>query len=102
MNMQALLKQAQKMQKDLAEKDKELKSKLYEKSMGGGVIKVVMKGDMTIENIEIAEELLDKENKEDLQDMLIAGLNEVLKKANADKESTMNQITGGIKMPGGF
>ena len=55
MNMQALLKQAQKMQKDLAEKDKELKSKLYEKSMGGGVIKVVMKGDMTIENIEIAE-----------------------------------------------
>ena len=100
--MQALLKQAQKMQKDLAEKDKELKSKLYEKSMGGRVIKVVMKGDMTIENIEIAEELLDKENKEDLQDMLIAGLNEVLKEVNADKESTMNQITGGIKMPGGF
>lgn len=102
MNMQALLKQAQKMQKDLAEKDKELKSKLYEKSMGGGVIKVALKGDMTIESIEIAEELLDKENKEDLQDMLIAGLNEVLKEANADKESTMNQITGGIKMPGGF
>ena len=70
--------------------------------MGGGVIKVVMKGDMTIESIEIAKELLDKENKEDLQDMLIAGLNEVLKEVNADKESTMNQITGGIKMPGGF
>ena len=57
---------------------------------------------MTIESIEIDKELLDKENKEDLQDMLIAGLNEVLKEVNADKESTMNQITGGIKMPGGF
>ena len=46
--------------------------------------------------------LVDVYKRQDLQDMLIAGLNEVLKEVNADKESTMNQITGGIKMPGGF
>lgn len=102
MNMQALLKQAQKMQKDMAAKEKELKEKIYEASMGGGVVRVSMRGDFTINEIEIDEALLEKENKEDIQDMLISALNDILQQANEDKESSMNEITGGVKMPGGF
>lgn len=102
MNMQALLKQAQKMQRDMADKEKELSEKTYEATMGGGVIKVSMKGDFKIESIDIDESLLEKDNKEDIQDMLISALNDVLGKANEDKEKTMNAITGGVKMPGGF
>lgn len=101
MNMQALLKQAQKMQKDLAKVEAELSEKEYEATMGGGVVKVSVK-DMKVETIEIDETLLEKDGKEDLQDMLKAALNEALTLAVEDKEKTMNAITGGVKMPGGF
>lgn len=101
MNMQALLKQAQKMQKDLAKVEEELSEKEYEATMGGGVVKVSVKG-MMVETIEIDEALLEKDGKEDLQDMLKAALNDAFTQAIEDKEKTMNAITGGVKMPGGF
>ena len=102
MNMQALLKQAQKMQKELSKVENELNQKEYESTMGGGVIKVTVKGNMEVESISINEELLEKENKEDLEEMLKSAVNEALAKAVKDKETTMNKITGGVKMPGGF
>lgn len=101
MNMQALLKQAQKMQKDLAKVEEELSAKEYEATMGGGVVKVVIK-DMKVEDIQIEESLLEKDGKEDLQEMLKAALNDAFTQAVEDKEKTMNSITGGVKMPGGF
>ena len=97
MNMQALLKQAQKMQKDLAKVESELNEKEYEATMGGGVVKVAVKG-MQVESIQIDETLLDKDGKE----MLKAALNDAFNQAVEDKEKTMNAITGGVKMPGGF
>ncbi len=102
MNMQALLKQAQKMQKELAKVENELNENEYESTMGGGVIKVTVKGNMEVQNISINEELLEKENKEDLEEMLKSAINDALDKATKDKEKTMNKITGGVKMPGGF
>ena len=102
MNMQALLKQAQKMQKELSKVENELNQKEYESTMGGGVIKVTVKGNMEVESISINEELLEKENKEDLEEMLKSVVNDALAKAVKDKETTMNKITGGVKMPGGF
>ena len=101
MNMQALLKQAQKMQKDLAKVESELNEKEYEATMGGGVVKVAVKG-MQVESIQIDETLLDKDGKEDLEEMLKAALNYAFNQAVEDKEKTMNAITGGVKMPGGF
>lgn len=101
MNMQALLKQAQKMQKDLAKVESELNEKEYETTMGGGVVKVAVKG-MQVESIQIDETLLDKDGKEDLEEMLKAALNDAFNQAVEDKEKTMNAITGGVKMPGGF
>ena len=69
MNMQGLLKQAQKMQKELTKLEDELNEKVYETTMGGGVIKVEVKGSMSVESISIDESLLEKDNKEDLEDM---------------------------------
>lgn len=101
MNMQALLKQAQKMQKDIARVEEELAEKEYEATLGGGVVKVVVKN-MEVEAISIDESLLDKNGKEDLEDMLKVALNNAFNQATEDKEKTMNAITGGVKMPGGF
>lgn len=102
MNMQGLLKQAQKMQKELTKLEDELNEKVYETTMGGDVIKVEVKGSMSVESISIDESLLEKDNKEDLEDMLKSALNDAFAKAVEDKEKNMNQITGGVKMPGGF
>ena len=101
MNMQALLKQAQKMQKDLAKVESELNEKEYEATMGGGLVKAAVKG-MQVESIQIDETLLDKDGKEDLEEMLKAALNDAFNQAVEDKEKTMNAITGGVKMPGGL
>lgn len=102
MNMQGLLKQAQKMQKELTKLEDELNEKVYETTMGGGVIKVEVKGNMSVESISIDESLLEVDNIEDLEEMLKSALNDAFAKAVEDKEKNMNQITGGVKMPGGF
>lgn len=100
--MQNLLKQAQKMQKELAKVEEDLKEQTYESTMGGGVVKVEVTGDMEVTNIELADAIIDVEAKEDLQEMIKAAINDALNKATADKEKKMNALTGGIKMPGGF
>lgn len=102
MNMQGLLKQAQKMQKELAQIEKRLEAAQYEETMGGGAVKVVVKGSLEIESISIDEDLLNAEGKEDLEEMVKSAINKALEKAKTDKEKKMNAVTGGIKMPGGF
>ena len=102
MNMQGLLKQAQTMQKELAKVESELNSTIYEETMGGGVIKVEVKGSMEVESISIDTSLLNEEGKEDLEEMIKSAINEALVKAKKDKDKKMNAITGGVKMPGGF
>lgn len=102
MNMQGLLKQAQKMQKELAKVESGLNSTIYEETMGGGVIKVEVKGSMEVESISIDTSLLNEEGKEDLEEMIKSAINEALVKAKKDKDKKMNAITGGVKMPGGF
>lgn len=102
MNMQALLKQAKKMQNDLAKLEDELNENIYESSMGGGAVKVEVKGNMSIESISIDEALLEKSGKDDLEQMLKSALNDALQKASDTKEKNMNALTGGVKMPGGF
>ena len=97
MNMQGLLKQAQKIQNELTKLEDELNEKVYETTMGGGVIKVEVKGSMSVESISIDESLLEKDNKEDLEDMLKSALNDAFAKAVEDKKKNMNQITGGVK-----
>lgn len=102
MDIGALMKQATKMQKELKVKEEELQNKTYEASVNGGLINVTVTGRNQIENIEIDESLLEKDNKEILQDMILMAVNQALGKMNEDKEETMQELTGGIKMPGMF
>lgn len=102
MNMQNLLKQAQKMQKELTSVEDELKTKTYEAELSNGIIKAVVNGEMKVMDVQIDTTLLEKDNKEELQDMIITVINNALSTAASDKEETLKGITGGIKVPGGF
>lgn len=102
MDIAALMKQATKMQKDLKVKEEELESKTYDASVNGGVVKVVVTGRNQLESVEIDESLLEQDNKEILQDMIMMAVNQALGKMVEDKEETMKELTGGIKMPGIF
>lgn len=102
MNIQSLLKQAKNMQKELNKLEAELKEKTYSTSVGGGVVKVTVSGENKVVDLSIDETLLDKENKEELQDMILMAVNEALSQMTKDKEDTMGAMTNGIKMPGVF
>lgn len=62
--------------------------------MGGGAVKVSVKGSMEIEKIQIADELMEKENKEDLEELLLACMNQALSKVKEEKEKNMKSMTG--------
>lgn len=102
MNMQALLKQAQKMQKELNKAETELKEHTYESTMAGGLVKVTVQGTMEVSQIEIQEELLKAEEKETLQELLVSAINDAMKQATDEKDKVMKKMTGGVKLPGGF
>lgn len=102
MDIQKLMKQAKKMQDELMKQQHELESKSYEASVSGGAVKVILSGKCKLEHVTIEEDLLDKENKEMLEDMILMAVNDVLSKMNLDKEETLGAMTGGAKVPGIF
>jgi len=101
-DFQKLLKEVQKMQKRLEEASRELEEKTVEAQVGGGMVRVVANGRQEILSVEIEEELLKPEEKEMLQDLIVAGVNEALKKAKMMIEEELAKITGGLPLPPGF
>ena len=101
-SMNEMLRQAQKMQADMQQKQAELDEKQYEISAGGGVVKVKISGKKEILNIEISPEIVDPDDIETLQDIMVAAVNEAIKKVDSTNEAEMNKITGGLGMPGMF
>lgn len=102
-NMSNLVKQAQKMQKDMEKLQEELKDKTIETSAGGGAIKVVATGRKEIKEIVIKPEVVDPDDVEMLQDLIVAAVNEAIRKADDMVNSEMNKITGGLGgIPGLF
>ena len=99
-NMNNLMKQAQKMQKQMEETTKALEEKTYEASAGGGVVKVTVSGKKEITAVKIAEEVVDPDDIEMLEDLIMAATNEALRTMEADSQAQMAKITGG--MGGGF
>ena len=91
-----------KLQQNLSEAQNAIDQKEYAVSIGGGVLQVKVKGNMEISEITISDELMSLENKEDLQDMLISGLNQALQKAKDEKDEKMQSMTAGISIPGVF
>lgn len=102
MDMEKIFSEAMKLQQNLSDTQAELNEKKYEMSMGGGALRVCAKGSMEIESIEIDDDLMKQENKEDLQDLLISCINQALNQAKKDKEQEMKSMTAGMSIPGVF
>lgn len=98
-NMQAMLKQAQKMQEDMASAQADLEQREYSATAGGGMVKAIVDGTHLLRSIELQPETVDPEDTEMLADLIVAAVNEAVRKAQADSEETLGKITGGMKMP---
>ena len=90
------------MQADMQTKQAELDAREYEVSAGGGVVKVKINGKKEILNIDISPEIVDPDDIETLSDILVAAVNESIKKVDATNESELGQITGGLSGLGLF
>ncbi len=101
-NMQQLMRQAQKMQQDMARVQAELEEKEVSAASGGGAVTVVATGKRQIKSITIQPQAVDPEDVEMLQDLVLAAVNEALKSAEELAEREMGKITGGMGMPGLF
>jgi len=99
-NMNNLLKQAQKMQKDMEKNQKELESKIYEASAGGGAVSVKLTGKKRLESVTIDKDVVDPDDVEMLQDLVLSAVNAAMQMADEDAEKVMGKLTG--SMPGLF
>ena len=97
-----LMKQAQKMQKEMARIQEELKERVVEANAGGGMVKVAVNGAQEIVSIKIDPEVIDPDDKEMLEDLILAAVTQGLKKAKELAEEEMSKVTGGLKLPGLF
>ena len=100
MDIQRLLKEAQKMQSSLQKVEKELEDSQYEGK--SGPVTVVINGNHNVVSVDIDEEILSADNKEMLQDMIMLAINDANKKASDERENKMSSLTVGVKMPGVF
>ena len=101
-DMNSMIRQAQKMQEQMTEKQAELDAREYEINAGGGVVTVKIKGTKEISDIVIQPEIVDPDDVETLQDILVAAVNEAIKKVESENEQEMSKITGGMGLPGGL
>lgn len=100
MNINNIMKQAQKMQAGMAKVQEELKEERVEASAGGGTVKVVMSGDLQVVSIWIDPAAVDPDDVELLQDMIVAATNEAVRMAQELAASKMTAVTGGMNIPG--
>ena len=100
MNIQALLKQAQQMQSNIGKIEKELEANTYSATAGGDLVKVTMNGSYKVVELNINDELLNKDNKEELQDLIMIATNAAFQAAKQDRDTKMNVVTQGVKVPG--
>ena len=101
-NMQSMLKQAQKMQEDMAAMQEELEAREYDVCAGGGVVSVKINGKKEILSVKIAPEVVDPDDIETLEDLICAAVNEAIKKVEAVSADEMQKITGSMSLPGMF
>jgi nucleoid-associated protein EbfC len=101
-NMNNLMKQAQKLQKDMEQAQKDLETKEFEASVGGGAVVVKANGKKEIIAIKIKPEVVDADDVEMLEDLVLSAVNEALKKADEESANSMGKLTGGMNIPGLF
>ena len=101
-NMNQMIRQAQKMQDDIAEVQAKLDETEFTASAGGGMIELVMTGGKVLKSVKLNPDCIDKDNPEDLEDIIVAGVNAVISKVEEESAKEMEKVTGGLNMPGLF
>lgn len=101
-NIQGMMKQAQKMQEAMAQKQAELQEMEFTATAGGGAVSVVVSGKKELKSIELKPEVVDPEDIEMLQDLVMAAVNEALRKVEETTAQEMDKLTGGLSIPGLF
>lgn len=102
-NMNNLMKQAQKMQRQMEETTKELETKEFTASSGGGAVEVTVNGKKEVVSVKLSQEVVDPDDIEMLQDLIVAATNEALRNMEEESQAQMSKITGGLGgMGGGF
>ena len=99
-NMNNLMKQAQKMQRQMEESKKELEEKEYTAAAGGGAVEVTVSGKQEVVKVKLAEEVVDPDDIEMLEDLITAAVNQAFRQMEEDSAAAMARLTGG--MGGGF
>lgn len=102
LNMNNLMKQAQKLQEQMETMQKENEVKLFSATVGGGAVTATVNGKRMVTDIKIKPEVVDADDVEMLQDLIMSACNEALKKAEAETGNEMKKLTGGMNMPGGL
>lgn len=95
-NMNNLMKQAQRMQRQMEETTKELEEKEYSASAGGGAVTVTVSGKKEILSVKLSEEVVDPDDIEMLEDLIVAATNEALRKVEEETSAAMSKFTGGL------
>ncbi len=101
-NMNNLMKQAQRMQRQMEEAQKELEEKEVTATAGGGAVEVTVSGKHEVTKIKLSEEVVDPDDIEMLEDLIMAATNEAFRKLDEESQSSMAKITGGIGGLGGL
>lgn len=100
MDMKQMMRQAQKMQKELNKAQEEIATMSFEATAGGGMVTAVASGDMAITSLTIDPDAVDPEDVEMLQDMVVAAVNEALRGVSELRNQRMSAVTGGMNIPG--
>ena len=101
-NMSNLMKQAQRVQRQMEENQKAMEEKEYEASAGGGAVTVKISGKKEVLSVKLSEEVVDPDDIEMLEDLIVAATNEALRQLEEDNAKNMEALTGGLNLGGGF
>ena len=101
-NMNAMLRQAQKMQEDMAALQEDLDAREYDISAGGGMVKLKINGKREVVSLDIDPDIVDPDDVETLADVITAAINEGIKRVDSTNEGEMQKLTGSLGMPGLF
>ena len=101
-NMNAMIRQAQKMQDEISALQEEIEARDITATAGGGAVTITMTGKKTIKSLEIKPEVVDPEDIEMLQDLIVSAINEAVNQVEETTETEMSKITGGVSLPGLF
>jgi len=101
-NMQGMIRQAQKVQENMAKAQEELNAREFQVTVGGGAVEVTMTGKKELKALNIKPEVVDPEDVDMLQDLIMAAVNEVIRTIEDTTAKEMEKITGGLNVPGLF